>query len=314
MLVIGALLIPFAIGGNDYYLHVYMMCVINTIVAASLRSIGKTGQMSIGQAGFMAVGAYTSAILSTRLNVPVYWAMLAGAVASMIVAGLIGFPLSRIKSVYFVTVTMFLGEIIRLVGLEWSNVTGGSAGMANILRPASFSVLGTLRVDFTNKMYFCYLALFVLLVVLLILYNLERSHAGTVLSAIGQEEALSASIGINVASYKVLVLCVGCFFTGLAGSLYAHYMTMLNPDAFSIFTSLYVLIYVVVGGKTFAGPIVGAVLLTLVPELFAGLKEYQPFVFVLILFLVVFLLPGGLTDLPRRLRESGGKTPAGEAS
>jgi len=311
-LVVVALLMPAAARGNEYYLHVYMMCAINTIAAVSLRSIAKTGQMSIGQAGFMAVGAYASSILATKMNLPVYWAMLMGGLASMLLAALIGFPLSRIRTVYFVTVTMFLGEIIRLVAFEWRSVTGGSTGLESIPPPTAFS-MGILHVNFANRIYFCYLALFVLLFVILILYNIERSHAGTVLSAIGQEESLSASVGINVASYKVLILCVGCFFTGLAGSLYAHYMTVLNPDAFSIFTSLYVLIYVVVGGRAFAGPIVGAVILTLIPEIFAALKEYQPFVFVLILFLVVFLLPGGLTDLPRRIRESAGRTSAGEA-
>jgi len=311
-LVVVALPMPAAARGNEYYLHVYMMCAINTIAAVSLRSIAKTGQMSIGQAGFMAIGAYTSSILATKMNLPVYWAMLMGGLASMLLAALIGFPLSRIRTVYFVTVTMFLGEIIRLVAFEWRSVTGGSTGLESIPPPTAFS-MGILHVNFANRIYFCYLALFVLLFVILILYNIERSHAGTVLSAIGQEESLSASVGINVASYKVLILCVGCFFTGLAGSLYAHYMTVLNPDAFGIFTSLYVLIYVVVGGRAFAGPIVGAVILTLIPEIFAALKEYQPFVFVLILFLVVFLLPGGLTDLPRRIRESVGRTSGGQA-
>src|SRR5208283_1236070 len=160
---------------------------------------------------------------------------------------------------------------------------------------------------------FCYLALFLLLLVLLVLYNIHRSHTGTALAAIGQEESLSSSIGIDVARYKVLTFCVGCFFTGLAGSLYAHYMTVLNPDAFGIFTSLYILIYVVVGGKKFSGPIAGAIVLTLVPEFFSALKEYQPFVFVLVLFLIVFLLPGGLVDLPRRIRESVRKVPFEEA-
>jgi branched-chain amino acid transport system permease protein len=90
-------------------------------------------------------------------------------------------------------------------------------------------------------------------------------------------------------------------------------MTVLNPDAFGTFTSLYILIYVVVGGRSFFGPIAGAILLTLIPEFFAALKEYQPYVFVLVLFLIVFLLPGGLVDLPRRIRESVRKAPLEEA-
>ncbi|MBN1225867.1 MAG: branched-chain amino acid ABC transporter permease [Deltaproteobacteria bacterium] len=301
VLIVAAFIIPMLAKGNDYYLHVYIICVINTILASSLRSIAKTGQVSIGQGGFMAVGAYTSAILAVKFNIPVYWAMLSGGLASMMLAALIGFPLSRIKTVYFVMITMFLSEIIRLVVLEWRTVTGGSTGLESIPRPAAFSLLGIIQVDFSNKFYFCYLALFMLLVILLILYNIDRSHSGTVLSAIGQEEYLSSSLGINVARYKVLILCIGCFFTGLAGALYAHYMTVLNPDAFSFVVSLYILIYVIVGGKMFTGPIAGAVLLTLIPELFSALKEYQPFVFVLVLFLVVFLLPGGLMDLPSQI-------------
>lgn len=296
-----ACLIPIALKGNEYYLHFCIICAINVILACSLRPMAATGQMSIGQAGFMAVGAYTSAILATKFNVPVYGAMVLGGLAAMAVAAVIGFPLSRIRTVYFVTVTMFLGEIVRLVLFEWRTVTGGSTGMMGIPRPEAFSVFGIMHLDFSSRLQFCYLVFLVLFIVLLVLYNIDRSHIGTVLSAIGQEEPLSSSVGISVARYKVMIFCVGSFFTGLAGSLHAHYMTLLNPDTFGVTASLYILIYLVVGGKRFAGPIAGAVLLTLIPEVFRGLKEYQPYVFVTVLFLVVFLLPGGLTELPERI-------------
>ena len=143
--------------------------------------------MSIGQAGFMAVGAYTSAILATKFNVPVYGAMVLGGLAAMAVAAVIGFPLSRIRTVYFVTVTMFLGEIVRLVLFEWRTVTGGSTGMMGIPRPEAFSVFGIVHLDFSSRLQFCYLVFLVLFIVLLVLYNIDRSHIGTVLSAIGQE-------------------------------------------------------------------------------------------------------------------------------
>jgi branched-chain amino acid transport system permease protein len=304
--------LPLIMRRNTYYLHVYIVCSINVILASSLHIMATTGQMSIGQAGFMAIGAYTSAALAMKAGLPVYLSMIAGGAAGTVLAAAIGFPLSRIRTVYFVTVTMFLGEIIRLALFEWRSLTGGSTGLMGIPGLGTCKPFGLFTVDFGNKLHFAYLVLIVVLFVLLVLYNIHRSHAGTALAAIGQEESLSSSVGINVARYKVLIFCVGCFFTGLAGSLYAHYMTVLNPDAFGVFTSLYILIYVVVGGKKFSGPIAGAIILTLIPELFAGLKEYQPYVFVLVLFLIVFLLPGGLVDLPRRIGESLKRTPVEE--
>jgi branched-chain amino acid transport system permease protein len=173
--------------------------------------------------------------------------------------------------------------------------------MMGIPRPEAFSILGILKIDFSNRFQFCYLALALLLLILVTLYNIERSHFGTVFAAIGQDESVSSSVGINVARYKVIMFCLASFFTGMAGGLYAHYMTVLNPDGFGMFASLYFVIYVIIGGRKFSGPIVGATIMTLVPEIFSGLKEYQPFIFVLVLFLVVFLLPGGLLELPGRM-------------
>jgi branched-chain amino acid transport system permease protein len=306
-LILLACAVPVTIKSNEYYLHIFIVCAINVILASSLRAIAISGQMSIGQAGFMAIGAYTSAILATKFNLPTYAALLMGGLASMVVAGLIGYPLSRVRTVYFVMVTMFLGEVIRLVIFEWRSMTGGSTGMIGIPRPGVFSVFGVLQVDFTGRFQFCYLALALLIIVLAILHRVERSQLGIALAGVGQEEALASSVGINVAKHKVLIFCVGSLFTGLAGALHAHYMTVLNPDRFGTFASLYIFVYVVVGGKKFAGPIVAAILLTLIPEVASGLKEYQPFVFVLVLFLVVFLLPGGLSDLPERIKIRTGR-------
>jgi len=307
ILALSGFLAPILIRGNEYFLHIYILCAINVILANSLRSIAVSGQMSIGQAGFMAVGAYTSAILATRFNVPVYGALVMGGLASMALAALVGFPLSRVRSVYFVMVTMFMGEVIRLLIFEWRGMTGGSTGMMGIQRPEALSLLGIVQLDFTNRFHFCYLAFFLLLFTLLVLYRIERSGLGIAIAGLGQEEALASSVGIHVAKYKVLIFCIGSLFTGLAGALYAHYMTVLNPDSFGTFASLYILVYVVVGGKRFVGPLLGAVLLTLIPEVSSGLKEYQPFVFVLVLFVVVFFVPGGLSDLPRILKRVASK-------
>jgi len=297
-----ASLLPIIFKSNEYILHICIICTINIILSSSLRAIATTGQMSIGQAGFMAVGAYTSAILAIKFNFPLYGAFLMGGVAAMVLAVLIGYPLSRVRTIYFVMVTMFLGELIRLFLFEWRSMTGGSTGMIGIPRLEILSSFGLSRIGLGERFEICYLGLALMFIVLIVLYNIERSYLGTLFSAIGQDESVASSVGINVARYKVMIFCIGSFFTGLAGSFYAHYMTVLNPDSFGVFTSLYILIYVAVGGKAFAGPIIGAIVLTLIPEIFSALKEYQPLVFVFILFTVVFLMPEGLIQLPGIIR------------
>jgi branched-chain amino acid transport system permease protein len=301
--IICAFALPYLMRGNDYFLHIYIICIINVILANSLRAIATTGQMSLGQAGFMAVGAYTSAILGAHFHIPALGGLLLGGVAAAALGAVVGYPLSRVKTVYFVMVTMFLGEVVRLAIYEWSNITGGSTGMIGIPGFGAYNIFGWFEVDFIDRMQFCYLALILLSATLAILFNLTKSPIGIILGAIGQEEAVVQSVGINVAGYKVMILCVGSFFTGMAGSLYAHYMTVLTPDNFGIFTSIYIMIYVIVGGtKSVAGATLGAVILTIVPELSASLDEYQPFVFVLVLFLVIFLLPGGIVELVDKLK------------
>jgi len=121
--------------------------------------------------------------------------------------------------------------------------------------------------------------------------------------SIEQDEYLAASIGTNIAYFKAIIFCIGCFFAGLAGGFYAHYNAVITPDTFGLFASIYIIVHVIVGGqKRFAGAIIGAIVLTIIPEIFRIIKEYQPLVFVAVLFLVIFLLPGGLVQLPEIIR------------
>ena len=126
--------------------------------------------------------------------------------------------------------------------------------------------------------------------------------------AIEQDESIAESVGINTARFKVISLCVGCFFAGIAGGIYAHFFLVLSPTSFTVIQSVDVLVYVIVGGaRSFSGPIIGALILTLIPEVFRGLSEYQPFVFSGILFVIIFGLPTGLAGLPEKARSLFGK-------
>lgn len=300
-LILVILIIPLFIK-SDYYLHVLILCAINIILASSLRAIATVGQVSLGHAGFMAIGAYTSAILSVRYGLSPYTALLAGGLASMVLAALIAYPVMRVRTVYFSMLTMFLGQIVTLVITQWRGMTGGTSGLLNIPHLKTISIPGRLTIDFGTRLPNLYFVLILMVIILLFLYGIDRSYIGRTFKAIAQDDSLAASTGINVAWYRALVFCIGCFFAGLAGSFYAHYMSVVTPDSFDLFYSIYLLIYMVVGGsKRFAGAIVGPLILTLVPEMFRVLKEYQPFVFVGVLYLVVFFVPGGLAYLLERM-------------
>jgi len=287
---------------SDYYLHILILSVINIVLTSSLRAIAITGQVSLGHAGFKCIGAYTSAIIAMKLGLSPYISMLIGGLAAMGVAGIIAYPITRVKTVYFSMLTMFFGIVVALVTSEWRSLTGGTTGIMDIRSFGTTTVLG-ISIDFNNKLPNLYFALILMVIVLFFLYGLDRSYIGMTLKAISQDDSLAASIGINVARYKAIIFCIGCFIAGLAGSFYAHYWGILNPDSFSLFHSIYLLIYMIAGGTDrFVGAVIGAFVLTLLPEVSRVFQEYQPLVFVAVLYLVVFLLPRGMVELPQQIK------------
>jgi len=269
---------------SEYYLHILILSVINIILTSSVRTIAVTGQVSMGHAGFKCIGAYTSAIIAMRLGLSPYLSIFTGGLAALVVAGIIAYPITRVKTVYFSMLTMFFGIVVTLVTSEWRSLTGGTTGIINIPAFGSATVLG-ISIDFNSKLPNLYLALILMVIVLFFLYGLDRSYIGMTLKAISQDDSLASSIGINVARYKAIIFCI------------------LNPDSFGLFHSIYLLIYMIVGGTDrFIGAVVGAFVLTLLPEVSRVFQEYQPLVFVAVLYLVVFLLPRGMVDLPQQMK------------
>jgi len=296
--------LPTIVRGNGYYIHVLILCVVNVILASSLRAITTTGQISLGHAGFMSVGAYTCAILVMKLGFSAYAGMVLGGLVAALLAIIIAFPVTRVKTLYLAMLTLFLGVFISLGLTEFRSVTGGTSGIIGIPALNKISILG-INIDFATRAANFYFISIVMLIVLVFLYSLDQSYVGKTFKAIAQDEALASSTGINVTKYKVAIFCIGCFIAGVAGGFDAHYLTVITPDSFGIFPSIYIIIYVIVGGPNrFAGAIIGAVVLTIVPEAFRAFKEYQPLFFVAVLYLVVFLLPGGLVTIPQYLRFS----------
>jgi branched-chain amino acid transport system permease protein len=253
----------------------------------------------------MTFGAYTTALLITKLGLSTWLALAAGAAAGALLALLVGYPFMRLKGIYFSLVTVFLAEVVRLVAEQWRSLTSGSMGISNIPPPDAIAITRFLNITFTSKVSFYYLTLILVLVTLTVLYALERSRVGLTWFSVRESDSLAESIGVDTVSSKVLAFCIGSFFAGLAGGLYCEYNSIITPSAFGFAYAMYVLIYMIVGGSLkFSGPVIGAVVLTLLPEVARPLKEYQPYIFGGVVILVMFFLPRGLVSLPGRLGTS----------
>jgi branched-chain amino acid transport system permease protein len=295
-------LLPLFIKSN-YWLHVLILTGINVLLAVSLRALARTGQISIGTAGFMLLGAYSSALLAKNLGLSFWITLPMGGLLAAAVAIAAGYPFLRAKGIYFAILTVMLAEVCRLTAWYWQNITGGSAGLQDIPPPAPINVLGLTTLNFDTKATFYYLMLVIVIISILILYRLERSWFGLMWSSIREADNLARAVGINIMGHKILIFGISSFFMGVAGALYAHYTGALSPygipgSVFGFTASIYVLLYVVVGGESrFAGPIIGAFLLTIAAELARAVREYMPLLFGGLLILVVLLMPEGIIGL-----------------
>jgi ABC-type branched-subunit amino acid transport system permease subunit len=288
--LIVVLLLPLFIK-SPYLIHVFILALIYIIATASLRFIFLSGQISMGHAGFMSIGAYTAAVLAKELGWAPWVTIPLGGLTTMAIAILVGMPFSRLRAVYFSIISLFFGIAILAINSALQNWTGGYSGLIGI--PPLF-------IGSKVPSYYFFVGLAV--VSLLIMRRLEFSRIGVTLKAIDQSHVVASSVGINEAWYRIFALAVGCFFVGIAGAAFAHYSTVLAQSSFDLLSSIDMVVYMLVGGLgNFAGPIVGAAVLIVIPEVFRGLKEYVPFLFAGILILVIFVMPQGLTGLPGQI-------------
>jgi len=292
MLLIGFLFVLPPLGLRVYYMHILIGVFIWIIVASSLRLLDLSGQGSIGHAAFMAIGAYTSGILSKYLGWSPWITMLIGILTTMIIAFLVAIPFTRVRGIYFTMVSLFFGIGVLAVNQVFTKYTGGYSGIGTI--PLLFGY---------NKTPYYYFCLGLMLVCLGLMYRLEHSRIGLTWKAVKQSHSVASSIGINEAWQRILCFGVACTFSGIAGVAYAHYFALLTQETFSFGTSINVFVYMTVGGAGFfAGPILGTSALIIIPEIFRHLREYVPFIFAGILLLVLFLMPEGLAGVPNQIR------------
>ncbi len=284
---------------NPYHLQIGVFTLINILMALSVYIPLSTGQLSLGSAGFMATGAYVSALLATNFpSLPLPVCILFGALLALILSLIVGYPALRLKGVYLTIATLGFGEILRvlLVNNEW--LTKGAIGISSIpsLARSLYAVLGNTSYDNFTAMVLLFLFLFLLLAIILyLLKKQEHSFIGRAFRAIASDEMAAQSSGIHLTRYKLLAFAEGAFLAGLAGALFAHTTSYISPADFTYQRSIEVLTYVVLGGtEVIAGPLLGAVTLTLFPEVLRFLAEYRYLIYGTLLIVLMAYRPQGL--------------------
>lgn len=289
-----------------YWMSVLALACINVLLVSSLRSIKLLGHISLGHVGFTLIGAYGTALLVMKVGLPFWGALIMAGLMASLVALALGYPFLKVKGMYFAILTLLTAETFRSIAYYWRGLTGGQLGLLKIPPPSplTFPGLGTISFDTIHNYY--YIILIVVLISLSIIYRLEHSHLSFKWQAIRDADNLAQSVGINVAWYKMVNFAIACFFAGIAGGLFAHYQHNLSADAtsrFGVWTTLYLLIYLVVGGEAkFAGPIIGTLVLMFVGEFARPLGEFQPMIIGALAIFVVLLLPGGIIGLPDQFK------------
>jgi branched-chain amino acid transport system permease protein len=282
---------------NPYIAQIVILCGINIILAVSLNLInGFTGQFSIGHAGFMALGAYGSAMFTLHVGArwagalaaggvpeplarggPLLMALLLGGLLAALAGYLVGLPSLRLRGDYLAIVTLGFGEIIRVLILNVDAV-GGARGLPGIPGWVNFFWVGI-----------------GVAAVILLSRHLAMSTHGRALFAIRDDEVAAEALGVDTTSYKVLAFVLGAFFAGVAGGLFAHYLSYLNPNSFTFLKSIEVIAMVVLGGMgSISGAVLAAVILTLLPEVLRPVKEYRMVIYSLMLIVLMITRPGGL--------------------
>jgi branched-chain amino acid transport system permease protein len=301
---------------DQYLLHVTIVTGIFVIAAMSLNLLlGYTGQLSLGHVAFFGIGAYASALAAVGFDVDIFghtfvhepWPVVSGFVIGTASAGLCGYLIGklsfRVRGAYFVIVTVSFAEVTRIVALNWVDLTQGPLAITNI-PPFTFRVPGVGEYTLWSKVSNYYLVLIVAIAAYVIVKRLVSSWIGRAMIALKENESLAQSVGIDVTRYLVLAAVVSAALAGAAGSLYAHYIKIVDPDVFAFLYTVTMVIMVITGGKgTLAGPIVGGVIFGFLPVVVRSfaMPEVQWILYGALMILIVVLLPQGIAPAVKRV-------------
>lgn len=298
--VLAWLALPLVLSGWDYGMHIAISVALYVVLALSLNlNNGMAGQLNLGHAAFFGIGAYTAALLMLDRSWA-FWAALPVAVVSSAVFGfLVGLPSLRVTGDYLGIVTLGFGEIVRLVLLNWIDLTRGPMGLPGIPGPRLFGV------EFSGKVPYFYLVTLIAAVTWFAMDRLAASKFGLELLALREDERVARALGVNVGRAKVLSFVIAAACAGLAGAFFASYISFISPDTFLFNDSMIMLSMVVLGGMgSLVGSVLGAILLTIAPEALRFLGDWRLVLYGVLLTTMMVYRPSGLWGLERRVRNA----------
>jgi branched-chain amino acid transport system permease protein len=281
---------------NEATLSMLILSGIWAVAVMGFTLVLRTGQFSLGQAAFMAIGGYTSAILTVQMGWSFWPAFFMAGLVSGLVALLVGMVVLRVGGIYFSIITLALCEVIRIIAQQWESVTRGTRGL--ITSPPAPIPLGVFEINFfANSVPFFYLTVCLVAVTALVFRQIGESRLGRAFAGVALNQVLAEHQGMYLMKYRVIAFTIAGVFTGLTGSLYAHFLTVLTPTMLGLWQSIQIMIMSIVGGvgSLVGGPIVGSVLLYTFGTYLTRLEIYgiQQLLFGAVVVLVLLFLPKG---------------------
>jgi branched-chain amino acid transport system permease protein len=302
--LVGAILTPLLVG--SYLTSILALIAIWSIVAISLNLIyGYTGQLSLASSAFLGIGAYSFGLTAVKCHLG-FWPSFFASIGITGIAGcLIGIPALRLRGPYFVLVTLGFASIVGVIILAWVDLTGGANGLGGMPRPHPIPLPWGGRLSFDSLLSMYYFIVFFLVLIAWITHRIVRSLVGKTFVAIAHDEGFAESVGINTMAMKLLSFTISAVFSGVAGALFASFNGVISPDLAFFARGMDSLAYLIVGGTgTMAGPILGTLVLMVIPELLQIVPYLKTLVNGIILLLFIILLPSGITGGFKTLRSS----------
>jgi branched-chain amino acid transport system permease protein len=305
-----ALLVPLLIH-NEYALHIGVLIMFSVMLASSFNLIvGYVGEFPLGHTAFLGVGAYTAALLSTRLAMPFHVALLAAPLVAASFGLVIGAVTLRLRGPFFVIVTLCFAEVLRLVANNWIDLTNGPMGISGIEKPA-WAIAGNML---QQKMAYYYVGVLLAAVSLFVSYRFVYSNIGRAAIAVRENRFVAQSVGISPFYLGLVTFVLAAGIAGLAGGFYANYVSFVGPEVFGFSFMISMIIMVLAGGKgTLIGPVVGAVIVVLLEEYLRDFKELRFSIFGLMVMAVVLFLPRGIMGFIARRQETYPRGATGDA-